>query len=459
MKKISSLILVISLLISSFAGIDLGTVCVAESQPLFSKEFLAPIEESDASAEKIYTADDLVKMLDNLQGSYVLMQDIDLSGKENWAPIGKTKSSPFCGKLDGQGHKITGLTVNISINSASLNSPAHAAGLFGVCCGAIIKNLELKDVDIKITNSSGYIYEGSKIDGTNIYAGGIGGYLYNDTSVYNCHVSGNIVASTSQEAHNAYAGGIAGYMASTIVSYSENHAAVKASAANAYSSSDAYAGGVAGVSLVHGYIDHYSNSGEILATTKDYGKAYCGGFLGIGSGDAERFEISGSYNEGEVTATAGNAFCESSYAGGIAGKYINTINRVYNSGNVCAKATSYIEGTAYAGGICATSTSDTVIKNSASIQERITASGIQSHKYYISQGNAVKENNVALLSLSGGTNDVTYRIDENELKNKSIYENQLLWDFNTVWKMISGKDYPVLKEVDTESEEYQKKYI
>lgn len=143
MKKVTSYFLIFVLIISSFTGINWGTVSIAGSEPAISPDFLAPIKKPDVDAEKIYTADDLAKMSGNLHGSYVLMQDIDLSGKGNWTPIGKTKSTAFCGKLDGQGHKIKGLTVNISINSASLNSPAHSAGLFGVCCGAVIENLEV----------------------------------------------------------------------------------------------------------------------------------------------------------------------------------------------------------------------------------------------------------------------------------------------------------------------------
>lgn len=388
------------------------------------------------------------------------MNDIDLSGISNWTPIGKTKSAPFEGKLDGQGHKITGLKISVSINSGSLNSPAHAAGLFGVCKGAMIKNLELVDVNVKVTNSSGYVYENSKIKGTNIYAGGISGYLCGFASVYNCHVSGEVTAITTQEAEDAYAGGIAGHMENSVVSYSENSASVKASTANIVNAVNAYAGGAAGELAGYGYIEHFSNHGIISAATKDYGNAYCGGILGLGSGVAGKTEITDSYNDGDVSATAGNVFCDNSYAGGIAGKYLNTIERVYNSGSVQSKATSILDGVAYGGGICAITTASTVIRNSASISKNLTATGTtKAYKYYIAYGNAVKENTIASSSLSGGVDDSSSAVNDNQFKELGFYKNVLLWDFNFSWEMTSETVYPKLKAIDTEDEIYQEEYI
>jgi hypothetical protein len=70
---------------------------------------------------EIHTVDDLRAMADDLCGSYVLAEDIDLSG-ENWTPIGmyfsnyETVNAPywtyaFRGSFDGAGHTIKGLTI------------------------------------------------------------------------------------------------------------------------------------------------------------------------------------------------------------------------------------------------------------------------------------------------------------------------------------------------------------
>lgn len=61
---------------------------------------------------KIYTVEDLLKMGTYLNGDFILMNDIDLSGV-NWNPIG-INSAPFTGHLDGNGHKISNLTIDTS---------------------------------------------------------------------------------------------------------------------------------------------------------------------------------------------------------------------------------------------------------------------------------------------------------------------------------------------------------
>ena len=86
---------------------------------------------------QIASAEQLQLVRENLAGHYVLVADIDLSGYENWEPIGAFRSlsdapedaevpNPdyaFTGTFDGAGHTITNLTVSAA-------SPM-GAGLFG----------------------------------------------------------------------------------------------------------------------------------------------------------------------------------------------------------------------------------------------------------------------------------------------------------------------------------------
>lgn len=330
-KGVSSLVLIYIILVTL---IPWNQFIYARAEETSDKRFIAPIEQADASAVKIYTAEELNAVRENMSGSYVLMNDIDLADYENWEPIGKTTVSPFCGKLDGQGHKITGLKVSVNINSASLNSPAHSVGLFGVCNGATIKNLELQEINVSIKNSSGYTYENSSINNTNIYAGGIAGCTVDQTIIYNCIISGDIYSETSQEALEAYAGGIVGCAKSTVISYTDNNCTVSASSANITTSANCYAGGLAGVFNEGGYIDHSSNHGNIASDTKDYGHSFAGGLIGKAVSSGEILEITDSFNTGMVKASAGNMFSDNSYAGGIAGSFDGTIDRVYVSGIV-----------------------------------------------------------------------------------------------------------------------------
>ena len=125
-----------------------------------------------------------------------LMNDINLNGHE-WKPIGNVESYPgnsFYGTFDGQDYTISNL-------KASDNLLKHAAaGLFGSICGTV-KNLTLKDVDIRSTH----------------YAGAVAAYSSAGGSVIeNCHVDGGTITTVPEISGDSYdngdkAGGIIGY--------------------------------------------------------------------------------------------------------------------------------------------------------------------------------------------------------------------------------------------------------
>ena len=125
----------------------------------------------DGSVEKpwqIATAEQMDLIRNDLSGHYELIEDIDLSGFENWEPIGSFQSlsdAPedvevphpdyaFTGTFDGNGHTISNLTV------ASENP--MGAGLFGCASGtdegaAYIRNFVLENVNV----SGGYLVGGA----------------------------------------------------------------------------------------------------------------------------------------------------------------------------------------------------------------------------------------------------------------------------------------------------------
>lgn len=108
---------------------------------------------------QIATAEQLDRVRDDLKAHYVLTDDIDLFGYENWIPIGAFQSlsdAPedaevphpdfaFTGTFDGAGHTISNLMV-------SCEAPM-GAGLFGCASGtesgaASIGHFTLKDVNV-----------------------------------------------------------------------------------------------------------------------------------------------------------------------------------------------------------------------------------------------------------------------------------------------------------------------
>ena len=70
--------------------------------------FLIFIKGEKVSAEgnetKIYTAEDMQKLIEDPSGDYILMNDIDMKGIE-W------KSVDFTGNFDGNNHALLNLTV------------------------------------------------------------------------------------------------------------------------------------------------------------------------------------------------------------------------------------------------------------------------------------------------------------------------------------------------------------
>jgi len=424
--------------------------------------FIAPIEEPDASATKISTPEELSAIRNDMYGSYVLVNDIDMSSYGNWTPIGKTLSEPFYGKFDGQGFKITGLTVTSSFNSGTLLAPYYTVGLFGVCNGAQIKNLILEDVDISINTTSGYYYDSALDSGHSVFSGAFIGYASNNTVVYNCHCSGTVSADASGEGYSdTIAGGLVGYAGSSILSYCYNNAEVSAYNGNSVQAYDAYAGGLVGYANTEGIIDCCYNSGAISAQTRDYGNAYVGGLAGDAS--TSSLAITNSFNEGRVQAVAGNMFCDDTYAGGIVGNFSGSISNTYNSGAVYSQskdAYGISDGNAYAGGIAAKSTSASQIKNSAIVQSTVSATAAGSKYQYRISYQGTKSNNITINQVtSGSINDANIVLSLDNMKLSSPYIDELGWDFDTIWELVEGKDFPQLKQINVKSEDYINDYI
>ncbi len=93
----------------------------------------------------IYDCADLQDMEDDLEGSYVLANDIDCTGfnpgdGKGFRPVGTTNNE-FTGQFNGNGHVIE----NLRIARPSLDK----VGLFGNAYAATIQRVGLVDVDIE----------------------------------------------------------------------------------------------------------------------------------------------------------------------------------------------------------------------------------------------------------------------------------------------------------------------
>ena len=171
-KKTISMILALMLLLSVLSGCSetestattdsIATEAVTDTTAAKETETAALFAGGAGTAEdpwQIATAEQLDFIRNDLTAHYVLIDDIDLSGYENWMPIGAFQSlsdAPedaeiphpdyaFTGTFDGAGHTISNLTVS--------SEAPMGAGLFGCASGteesaAYIRNFTLRDVTV-----------------------------------------------------------------------------------------------------------------------------------------------------------------------------------------------------------------------------------------------------------------------------------------------------------------------
>lgn len=155
-----------------------------------------------SSPYQIETAAQLNKVRNYLDKQFILTADIDLSGYENWTPIGTLNENifengghstvAFSGTFDGNGHTVSNLTAthqdlagvglfgaassdalikNLTVENASVTGYMSVAGIIGLNCGSV-ENLTLKGENT--------------ISSVNCTGGILGGHGFG--TIKNCHV-------------------------------------------------------------------------------------------------------------------------------------------------------------------------------------------------------------------------------------------------------------------------------
>ena len=251
---------------------------------------------------------------------YKLMKNIDLSGYDNWIPIGKYDSesytSFFRGNVDGNGKKIENLTIYYESYS----------GLFGATINAQIKNLGIENYDIKGANNIGGLvgwsdnsiitnsYAIGRVSGLNGPLGGLIGNSLNNSNISNCYTKGSVISGSGAGGYS-HAGGLVGISWNSTIS-------------NCYSTDS-----ISGTGGIGGLVGTNDNStisacyatGNVDSWEDWTGVNYSvGGLVGITRNSSK---ISNSYAIGNVN---GN-----NMVGGLAGISISsTISNSYATGNV-----------------------------------------------------------------------------------------------------------------------------
>jgi uncharacterized repeat protein (TIGR02543 family) len=296
----------------------------------------------------------------NLSHNYILVDNIELTeltldGAKGWTPIGDALTNSFSGIFNGNGHRISGLFIDIAFSSDEESHVEIYTGLFGYLTGTV-KNLGVDPADngIKIDLYIPYqIYSSS-----GSFVGGIAGYVKNGT-IENCYFIGDITSSSSSYDSEAYVGGIAGYVENGTIEGCYFIGVINSSSSSLKTSSPSYAGGIAGVSYGYGYgysftIKNCYFIGDITSSSSSYSTSdsYAGGI----TGDAGSGTIENCYSMGNITSfSTSSRYTFHSYAGGIAGEVDSvTIKDSYSIGDISSttsSTTSDSSSSSYAGGI------------------------------------------------------------------------------------------------------------
>ena len=205
---------------------------------------------ADASTYVAYNADGLQAWSTNVQTNPAtnlsLGKDITLPLAEgetsNWTSVG-TETTPYTGTVNGNGHSITGMT----INQTTIN--AGFIGYLGE--NGAVKNLKLKDVSVTATLAN---------------AGGLVGYSL--SVIENCAVEGGTISSSAGQAGGIVGRAMGKSSAPALIVACHNTAAV---------SGKINVGGIIGLADKYSKVIACYNSGTITHT-----KGWrCGGIAGV----------------------------------------------------------------------------------------------------------------------------------------------------------------------------------
>ena len=243
------------------------TIAISLSICLIFLSYITAYAQNDTSETdytdyiKIYDCTGLAAIAQDPSSNYVLMNDINMEGCD-WCPL------DFYGIFDGNNYTLFNLTISqmndqpaITVDGNHKEYETFFASLFARTQGAVIKNLNLFNVDINIVTDK------------NCFAAGLVGFSEN-TEIIGCSVAGNIYL----EMTNRMCGvsGIAGFGFGKVT---DSRADVTMSLvdANQTINCEEFLGGV----LACGYSDIEGCEVKVRGYTSVYGYVHNGGLVGM----------------------------------------------------------------------------------------------------------------------------------------------------------------------------------
>lgn len=302
---------------------------------------------------------------------YKMTADVDMSGID-FVPINHNNDDYETGYgtyFDGDGHKIKNLTIAKGYDKCGLFGQISDIARNG--SHFYISNLTIENIDINIQPA-----------GSQVYAGGIVGYVTNSRQSYslsisNCNVSGSIIM---EDYTQACIGGIAGYAQSVDITKCKSNTDINVSYGYVNTSSNNGIGGIVGKTVVpaatgvtkalsecsnYGNITGPTNVGGIagftngICATKDNNSGkitfyddYAGGIIGYATSTMIDFSCNIGSIKIAIDETVDKTILNTKYVGGIAGYSLvtRTVTAIYPfADNLNA---GYVSGWNYTGGIC-----------------------------------------------------------------------------------------------------------
>lgn len=278
---------------------------------------LLPVStEAATDAVEIYTPEDLAAIAQNPDGSYILMDDLDMEGI-SWACF------DFSGTLDGNGHSILNLAVTApgtepatALDGNQKEYPAVYAGLFAKLEGAEVRNLGLVNIRGLVETDQPCLM------------GGIAGYSM-DSTVSGCTISGQL----ELRAHEGMIGvaGVLAYGVGTIENCDVDMTLICVDTDD-QTSSEQFLGGAFGT----GFMTVQDCNIRLDAYISEHGYVHSGGVAGmllqypIGMGYSSR--ITGNTIDAAITFFE-HAPMRRAYCGEVVGELLKTMNYNYGVSN------------------------------------------------------------------------------------------------------------------------------
>gem|GEM_PF-1508310 len=366
----------------------------------------------------ITTPQQLDEIRNNMSSCYKLANDIDLSSYqagEAWVPIGflysldgiedidDIYSVAFTGSLDGDGHKITGLKINISSES-QIEYPIM--GLFGICSGAEIKNLVIEAPNITIFK---YGNAGALIGAAK------------ETDIVNCQIIGGTVNCPS------LGGGLAGTLSEC---------------------------NITGCSVVGTNVEGFEQAGGLVgeckncSMSKSYANAvvrgmFSGGLIGYVWDNPNGSTISECYSSGTVSSLGIEGDC----AGGLAG----VLNGPCTISNCFSTSSVYCNGQLGGGFIGGWYDNGSVETNPEVVNSYSTGHLYGIGASYNGFASVTNNNNCYWNVQTSGT---THSEASSGKMNQDMVKQAAFdgWNFTDIWQIDENLTYPYLKNLPKPAE-------